>query len=45
MTRTELVLECKRLKMAMNKTQSEKLRRDYGKRLKKLQTQLLYLKE
>lgn len=45
MTRTEVVSECKRLKMAINKTQSDKLKRDYGKRLKKLQAQLLLFKE
>lgn len=42
MTRAETVAECKRLKAAIDKTQSEKLRKDYGKRLKKLQARLLY---
>ena len=42
MTRAEMVAECKRLKKTINTTNSEKLRKDYGKRLKKLQKQLLY---
>lgn len=42
MTRAEVVAECKRLKKAINTTNSEKLRKDYGKRLKKLQAWLLY---
>ena len=42
MTREETVKECKRLKTAIQQTQSEKLRRDYGKRLKVLQKRLLY---
>jgi len=42
MTRAEIVAECKRLKRAIQTTNSEKLRKDYGKRLKKLQKQLLY---
>lgn len=42
MTREETVKECKRLIAAIRKTESEKLKRDYGKRLKKLQTWLLY---
>lgn len=42
MTRAEVVTECKRLKTAINKTNSEKLRKDYGKRLRKLQARLLY---
>ena len=42
MTREEIVTECKRLKEAINKTKSQKLRKDYGKRLKKLQARLLY---
>jgi len=41
MTRAEVVAECKRLKTAINKTKSDKLRRDYGKRLRKLQAVLL----
>jgi len=41
MSRTEIVDECKRLKTAINKTKSDKLRRDYGKRLRKLQDVLL----
>lgn len=36
------VAECKRLTIAIRKTESEKLKRDYGKRLKKLQNRLLY---
>jgi hypothetical protein len=42
MTQEETVKECKRLADAIKKTNSEKLRKDYGKRLKKLQKQLLY---
>ena len=42
MTREETVKECKRLTAAIRKTESEKLKRDYGKRLKKLQAWLLY---
>ncbi len=42
MTRKETVKECKRLTAAIRKTESEKLKRDYGKRLKKLQAWLLY---
>lgn len=42
MPREEVVKECKRLVAAIRKTESEKLRRDYGKRLKKLQARLLY---
>lgn len=42
MTREEVVEECKRLTIAIRKTRSEKLRRDYSKRLRKLQTRLLY---
>lgn len=42
MTREETVAECKRIKAAINKTKSEKLKKDYGKRLKKLQARLLY---
>lgn len=41
-TRAEVVAECKRLKKAINTTNSEKLRKDYGKRLRKLQAWLLY---
>ena len=41
-TREGTAAECKRLKAAINKTKSEKLRKDYGKRLKKLQARLLY---
>lgn len=41
MTRTEIVAECKRLKTAIDKSKSDKLKRDYGKRLRKLQTILL----
>ena len=42
MPREEVVKECKRLVAAIRKTESEKLRRDYGKRLKKLLAILLY---
>lgn len=42
MTREETVQEIKRIKEALRKTQSDKLKRDYGKRLKKLQDRLLY---
>ena len=42
MSREEAVKECKRLTAAIHKTESEKLKRDYGKRLKKLQARLLY---
>ena len=42
MSREEVVKECKRLTAAIRKTESEKLRRDYGKRLRKLQARLLY---
>lgn len=42
MKREEIVAECKRLTEAIRKTESEKLRRDYGKRLKRLQKTLLY---
>lgn len=44
MSREELKKECERLQAAIQKSKSETLRRDYGKRLKKLQKQLLYLK-
>lgn len=44
MPREEVVKECKRLTAAIRKTESEKLKRDYGKRLKKLQAWLLYSK-
>lgn len=42
MTREETVNECKRLTAAIRKTDSDKLRRDYSKRLKRLQRRLLY---
>ena len=42
MTREETAAECKRLTVAIRKTESEKLKRDYGKRLKQLQKRLLY---
>lgn len=42
MTRTEVVAECKRLKSAIDRTKSKKLKNDYSKRLKKLQARLLY---
>ena len=40
-TRMEIVAECKRLKTAINKSKSKMLKRDYGKRLRKLQGMLL----
>jgi hypothetical protein len=42
MTREETVKECKRLADAMRKSKSETLKRDYGKKLKRLQKRLLY---
>jgi len=42
LTREEVVRECKRLTEAIRKTQSEKLKRDYGKKLKRLQKRLLF---
>lgn len=45
MPREKVVEECKRLKAAIRKTESEKLKRDYGKRLRKLQARLLYCEE
>lgn len=45
MTREEAAAECKRLAAAIRKTESEKLKRDYGKRLRKLQARLLYCEE
>lgn len=42
MSREEVVRECKRLAAAIQKTESEKLRRDYGKRLRRLQRRLMY---
>ena len=42
LTREELVIECKRLKAAIAQSQSDLLRRDYDKRLQKLQKRLLY---
>ena len=42
LTREETVKECKRLTAAIRKTDSEKLKRDYSKRLKRLQKRLLY---
>ena len=41
MTREETVAECKRVKQAIAKTTSEKLKRDYSKYLRKLQKSLL----
>ena len=41
MTRDETVAECKRVKQAIAKTTSEKLKRDYSKYLKKLQKSLI----
>ena len=45
MPREEVAKECKRLTVAIRKTESEKLKRDYGKRLRKLQARLLYCEE
>ena len=45
MTRQEAVVECKRLTVAISKTASEKLKRDYSKRLRALQKRLLYSDE
>lgn len=42
MTREETVKECKRLFEAIRKSKSEALKRDYGKKLKRLQKRLLY---
>ena len=42
MSREEIKKEIERLQAAIRKTNSENLRRDYGKRLKKLQKMLLY---
>lgn len=42
MTREETVKECKRLAEAIRKSKSETLKRDYGKKLKRLQNRLLY---
>lgn len=42
LTRQEVVKECKRLTAAIRKTDSEKLKRDYSKRLRRLQKRLLY---
>lgn len=42
MTREETVAECKRLTAAIRKTKSEKLKKDYSKRLRKLQKWLLW---
>lgn len=42
LTREELVRECKRLAAAIRKSESEKLKRDYGKKLRRLQKRLLY---
>lgn len=39
--RAEIIAECKRLKTAIDKSKSDKLKRDYGKRLRKLQIMLL----
>lgn len=42
MTRAETAQECRRLARAVRQSESEKLRRDYGKRLRQLQARLLY---
>lgn len=44
MTWEGTVKECRRLSEAMQKSKSETLKRDYGKRLKRLQKWLLYQK-
>lgn len=45
MPREEVVKERNRLAAAIRKTESEKLKRDYGKRLRKFQARLLYCEE
>ena len=45
MTREETKKECQRLADAIAKTTSEKLKIDYGKRLRKLQKRLLYCED
>lgn len=45
MTREETVKECERLAEAIKNTKSEKLKNDYGKRLRKLQKRLLYCED
>lgn len=42
MPREDVVRECKRLTRAIRQTESEKLRKDYGKRLRQLQARLRY---
>lgn len=42
MSRPEIVKEIRRIEAAIRKTQSDTLRRDYGKRLKRLRKQLRY---
>lgn len=42
MTKEETVKERKRLSEAIRKSKSEMLKRDYGKKLKRLQKRLLY---
>lgn len=42
LTREDMVRECKRLTAAIRKTESEKLRRDYGKRLRRLHKRLIF---
>ena len=42
MTREELVAEIERVKAALDKTTSRKLKRDYGKHLKRAQRELAY---
>lgn len=41
-SRKKIAEECKRLAAAIRKTDSDKLKKDYGKRLKYLQKRLLY---
>ena len=40
MNRTEIIAEIKRVKAAISKSKSDKLKRDYSKHLRKLQKQL-----
>lgn len=42
MSRAEIIKEIRRIEAAINKTQSDTLRRDYGKRLKRLRKELRF---
>lgn len=42
LTREEAAAECKRLTAAIRRTQSAKLKKDYGKRLYQLQMRLVH---